>query len=93
MYGNNQYGGFTPQQQSTGIDINIVVKRLAELKNAGANPNAVFGQIMQDNPAMQGMQQQFMNMGKGKNQREFVLQLAKQSGATPETLQTISQML
>lgn len=73
-------------------DINQTIQGIISLKNSGRNPQAIMQMIMQQNPQYQQMLTMLQNMAQGKNPKEFIMQLARQGGVSPQNMQAISQM-
>lgn len=75
------------------MDINQTLERIIALYNSGGNPQQVMQQIMQKNSQVGQMQTQLQNMAQGRNPTEFILQLAKQNGASEQNLQGLARIL
>lgn len=75
------------------MDINQTLERIIALYNSGGNPQQVMQQMMQKNPQVGQMQSQLQNMAQGRNPAEFILQLAKQNGASEQNLQGLAKIL
>lgn len=75
------------------MDINQTLERIIALYNSGGNPQQVMQQIMQKNSQVGQMQNQLQNMAQGRNPTEFILQLAKQNGASEQNLQGLARIL
>ena len=76
-----------------GNDINAVIQSILTLKNQGRNPQQLMQMLIQRNPNYQQTIQRLQNMANGRDMKDFVMQLAKQNGATQETLQAIRGLL
>lgn len=74
-------------------DINQLVQMLAALKNNGKTPDQVFNMLVQQNPNYNLAMTRYQNMAKGRNPKEFILQMAKQQGLTPENAKILEQLL
>jgi hypothetical protein len=75
------------------MDINETLERIITLYNSGGNPQQVMQQMMQKNPQVGQVQSQLQNMAQGRNPAEFILQLAKQNGASEQNLQGLAKIL
>ena len=75
------------------MDINQTLERIIALYNSGGNPQQVMQQMMQKNPQVGQVQSQLQNMAQGRNPAEFILQLAKQNGASEQNLQGLAKIL
>ena len=74
-------------------DFNAFLQQVMMYKQQGKSPNEVMQILLQQNTQLQQTAMQLKNMANGRNPREFVMQLAKQSGATPDNLQMITNFL
>lgn len=75
------------------MDINQTLERIIALHDSGGNPQQVMQQMMQRSPQVGQMQTQLQNMAQGRNPTEFILQLAKQNGASEQNLQGLARIL
>lgn len=75
------------------MDINQTLERIIALYNSGGSPQQVMQQMMQKNPQVGQVQSQLQNMAQGRNPAEFILQLAKQNGASEQNLQGLAKIL
>lgn len=75
------------------MSINDTIQGLLALKNAGRNPNQIMQILIQQNPQAQQMLTQLQNMAQGKDPRQFLSQLARQNGVSPQNISAIMQML
>lgn len=75
------------------MDINQTLERIIALYNSGGNPQQVMQQMMQKNPQVGQVQSQLQNMAQGRTPAEFILQLAKQNGASEQNLQGLAKIL
>lgn len=75
------------------MDINQTLERIIALHDSGGNPQQVMQQMMQRSPQVGQMQTQLQNMAQGRNPTEFILQLAKQNGASEKNLQGLARIL
>ncbi len=73
-------------------DINQTIQGILNLKKAGKNPQAVMQMLMQRNPQYGQALQQVKNMANGKSPQEFISQLAKQNGVTPQNMQMLQDL-
>lgn len=62
-------------------------------KNQGKTPNEVMQILFQQNPNLQQEAMKLKNMANGRNPKDFVMQLAKQNGATEQDLQMIGRIM
>ena len=76
-----------------GNDINAVIQSILTLKNQGRNPQQLMQMLIQRNPNYQQTIQRLQNMANGRDMKEFLVQLAKQNGASDQSLQYINQIL
>lgn len=72
--------------------MNNFIQQVITWKNQGKTPQQVMQMLTQQNPQLMQTANQLRNMANGRNPQEFVMQLAKQNGATEENLQMISQL-
>lgn len=85
----NGMGGINPNQK---MDINQFIAQMSNAQSRGVNPNMLINQMIQKNPNVRILQQRLANMAQGRSPQEFVLQLAKQNGATEENAQKLAKM-
>lgn len=74
-------------------DINQLVEMIYTLKNQGKNPNEVYQMLINKNPNYNMALTRYQNMSKGRNPKEFLLQMARQNGLTDENAKILSDML
>lgn len=74
-------------------DINQLVEMIYTLKNQGKNPNEVYQMLINKNPNYNMALTRYQNMSKGRNSKEFLLQMARQNGLTDENAKILSDML
>ena len=77
---------------NNGYDVNQALQNIFAMKNAGRNPQAIMQMLIQSNPQYSQMLTQIRNMSQGRNQRDFVMQLARQNGVNEQNLAQLSQM-
>lgn len=73
-------------------DINQAIQMIAQMKNAGKNPQQFLQMAIQQNPNIRQSMVTMQNMSQGKNPQEFLIQLAKQNGANEQSINTIKSM-
>lgn len=86
----NGMGYSNPQNQK--MDINEYIGQMEVAKSRGVNPNVLIQNAMQKNPNVRILQQRLANMAQGRSPQEFIIQLAKQNGATEENAQKLAKM-
>lgn len=74
-------------------NMNSLIGQIMEWKEKGLSPQQVAQMLFQQNPQLQTLQTQFSNMAKGKNPKEFVMQLAKQNNVDQATFNMINKIL
>ena len=74
-------------------DINQMIEALTRLYDGGRNPNELMQMAMQRNPNINQMKTQIQNMANGRSPSEFILQVARQNGATEQNLQSLARIL
>ena len=79
-------------QLNNSNQINQIVQTLLSMKNAGRNPQQIMQMLMQRNPNYQQTITTLQNMAQGRSPQEFLMQLAKQQGVTPENIQGIMSL-
>ena len=77
---------------NNGYDINQTLQGIFAMKNAGRNPQAIMQMLMQQNPQTQQMLTQLQNMSQGKDPKQFLAQLAKQSGVNEQNMAQLMQL-
>lgn len=77
------------------MDINQKIQAIVNLYDKGRNPQQLMQMFVQNNGQNQltQMQTQLKNMAQGKSPKEFILQIAKQNGATEENIQHLARIL
>lgn len=75
------------------MDINQTLERIIALYDNGGNPQQMMQQMMTRTPQVGQMKTQLQNMAQGRNPNEFILQLAKQNGASEQNLQGLARIL
>lgn len=88
-YINGMSGMNQPKQR---MDINQFISQMSIAKNKGIDPNMIIQQQIQKNPNIRILQQRLANMAQGRSPQEFIIQLAKQNGATEENARVLAQM-
>lgn len=74
-------------------DINAILEQLIALHDNGGNPQQVMQNMMQQGTPIGQMQTQMKNMAQGRSPVEFILQVARQNGASEQNLQGIARIL
>lgn len=74
------------------MDINTTIQNILNFRNSGGNPQQVMQMLMAQNPQAQEMMARLQNMAQGRNPQEFITQLARQNGVSPQNLQAILSM-
>ena len=76
-------------------DINQIIQELTMFYNSGKNPQQLMQTVTQNSGMGQinQMKAQIQNMAQGRSPQEFILQVAKQNGATDENLQNLARIL
>lgn len=75
------------------MDINQTLERLIALHDGGGNPQQMMQSMFTNNQQVNQMKTQLQNMSQGRNPKEFIMQLAKQYGASEQNLQNLSRIL
>jgi hypothetical protein len=78
---------------NNNYDVNAAIQSIAQMRNAGRNPQQIMQLLMQQNPQLQQSLSMLQNMAKGKSPQEFFTQLARQNGVSDQNLQNIMQMI
>lgn len=73
------------------MDINQIIERLVAFYDSGRNPMELMNNFQGGN--INTTKQQIMNMAQGRSPAEFIMQLAKQNGATEKNLQGLARIL
>lgn len=73
------------------MDINQTIENLVMLYDSGRNPTQIMQQF-QGNEINQ-RKQQIMNMAQGRSPTEFILQIARQNGATEQNINNLARIL
>lgn len=71
---------------------NPLLQKIIEIKNNGGTPQQAMQFLMSMNPNINMAQTQLMNMSKGRTPQEFIMQLARQNGVSPENMQGIMSL-
>lgn len=77
---------------NNGYDVNQALQQLFQMKNAGQNPQMIMQMLIQKNPQYSQMLTQLQNMSRGRNTRDFVMQLARQNGVNEQNLAQLMHM-
>lgn len=68
-------------------DINNMLQQIIQFYNSGRNPKELMQRFMPNN--LEQMKQKMQNMAQGRSPAEFIMQLARQNGASEQNLQGI----
>lgn len=76
-------------------DINQTIEALVRLHDSGRNPQELMQMFNQNSGVSQvnQMKTQIQNMAQGRTPAEFILQIARQNGATEQNIQNLSRIL
>lgn len=74
-------------------DINQVIEALVMFYDKGRSPSELKQMVAQRIPNTNELGQQMQNMAQGRNPKEFILQIAKQNGATERNLENLARIL
>lgn len=72
-------------------DINNMLQQIIQFYNSGRNPQELMQRFMPNN--LEQMKQKMQNMAQGRSPAEFIMQLARQNGASEQNLQGLAQIL
>lgn len=72
-------------------DINNMLEQIIQFHKSGRNPQELMQRFMPNN--LEQMKQKMQNMAQGRSPAEFILQLARQNGASEQNLQGLAQIL
>lgn len=68
-----------------------MLEQIIQFYKSGRNPQELMGRFMPNN--LEQMKQKMQNMAQGRSPAEFILQLARQNGASEQNLQGLAQIL
>lgn len=75
-------------------NLNNSLQSIINLANSGKSPNEVINMLIQQNPNVKQGLTQLQNMAQGRNMKDFVMQLMKQStGINPQMFDSLSRMM
>jgi hypothetical protein len=74
------------------FNTNPIVQKLIEIKNNGGTPQQAMQFLASMNPNINMAQTQLINMSRGRTPQEFIIQLARQNGVSPENMQGIMSL-
>lgn len=74
------------------MDINAVIQNVMQMKASGKNPQTVLQTMLQQNPNLKNQLQMLRNMAGDRTPQEFYTQLAKQQGASLQSIQAIQSL-
>jgi hypothetical protein len=72
-------------------DINSMLQQIIQFYNGGRNPQELMSRFMPNN--LNEMKQKMQNMAQGRSPAEFIMQLARQNGASEQNLNGLAQIL
>lgn len=72
-------------------DINSMLEQIIQFHKTGRNPQELMQRFMPNN--LEQMKQKMQNMAQGRSPAEFIMQLARQNGASEQNLQGLAQIL
>jgi hypothetical protein len=72
-------------------DINSTLEQIIQFYNSGRKPQELMSRFMPNN--LEQMKQKMQNMAQGKSPAEFIMQLARQNGASEQNLQGLARIL
>jgi hypothetical protein len=73
--------------------INEQISAIMNFKQRGMQPQQVMQMLMQQNPQLQQQLQTLQNMAQGQDPKTFIMQLARQNGASQQSINSIMQLL
>lgn len=68
-----------------------MLEQIIQFHKSGRSPQELMGRFMPNN--LEQMKQRMQNMAQGRSPAEFILQLARQNGASEQNLQGLAQIL
>ncbi len=68
-------------------DINSMLEQIIQFYNSGRNPQELMQRFVPNN--LEQMKQKMQNMAQGRSPAEFIMQLARQNGASEQNLKGI----
>lgn len=75
------------------MDINQTIESIIALHDSGGNPSQMMQMMINRNPNISQMGNQYQTAIKGKNTTDVLLQLAKQGGVSEQNLQGLARIL
>lgn len=72
-------------------DINSMLEQIIQFYNSGRNPQELMQRFVPNN--LEQMKQKMQNMAQGRSPAEFIMQLARQNGASEQNLNGLAQIL
>lgn len=72
-------------------DINSMLEQIIQFHKTGRNPQELMQRFVPNN--LEQMKQKMQNMAQGRSPAEFIMQLARQNGASEQNLQGLAQIL
>ena len=71
---------------------NPLLQKIIEIKNNGGTPQQAMQFLISMNPNINMVRTQLTNMSRGRTPQEFIMQLARQNGVSPENMQGIMSL-
>lgn len=68
-----------------------MLEQIIQFHRSGRNPQELMQRFMPNN--LEQMKQKMQNMAQGRSPAEFIMQLARQNGASEQNLQGLAQIL
>ena len=72
-------------------DINSMLEQIIQFHKSGRNPQELMQRFMPNN--LEQVKQRMQNMAQGRSPAEFIMQIARQNGASEQNLQGLAQIL
>ena len=72
-------------------DINSMLEQIIQFHKSGRNPQELMQRFMPNN--LEQVKQRMQNMAQGRSPAEFIMQIARQNGASEQNLQGLAQKL
>ena len=69
----------------------VHLEQIIQFHKSGRSPQELMGRFMPNN--LEQMKQRMQNMAQGRSPAEFIMQLARQNGASEQNLQGLAQIL
>lgn len=72
-------------------DINSMLEQIIQFHKSGRNPQELMQRFMPNN--LEQVKQRMQNMAQGRSPAEFIMQIARQNGASEQNLKELAQIL